>query len=417
MTAAALKKELELYQALISAFPHAAAIYTPMGALQVCNQPFQLILPSLVNADAHRWLCQGNDDFPLGDGQHLRRQSLTAEHQLVSQLPDPLGAATETLLPVFRALREGQSLFQAVVSALRDALRWRWLGVTRFLPDSNGVCSRVEVLVLWDTDHFAATFQYDLPGMPCAVVLEKRQCCRFEEVADLFPADTTAKTMGARIYAGKVYADANGTPLGHLFALHDEIPVPDRRIEMLFDVMSALLSAEWRALGAETELRAARAAARTDALTGLWNRRAFDEDIAAQIQHGRRQQDHDAMLMLIDLDGMKQINDSQGHDQGDRMLNLFAQQLATGCRRSDRAYRFGGDEFALLLGNTVSPAVLQTRLNYSLNKLRDAGFPGIGASAGVAALSETAGDSATWFSLADARLYQMKNKHHKAAAR
>lgn len=404
----------QLYQALIAAFPQAAAIYSAAGDCLASNAAFLPLRAALDNSDGKLWLASTNtSNFLTQEGHCLHRHMLTSDHQLVSQIPTTLDTAAASLLPVFHALREGQSLFQAVVSALRDALGWRWIGVTRFLTDGDGSCSQVEVLVLWDSDHFGATMQYELPGMPCAVVLEKRQFCRFDEVADLFPQDTTAKAIGARVYAGKIYTDAQGVPLGHLFALHDEMPAHDPHIEDVFTVMAALLSAEWRALGAETELRAARAAARTDALTGLWNRRAFDEDIAALEQHGRRQQDHDAMLMLIDLDGMKKINDRDGHDRGDQLLSQFGQLLATGCRRSDRAYRFGGDEFALLLGNTVSPAVLQTRLSYNVQKLRDAGFAGIGASAGIAALSEANGQLTQWFALADARLYQMKSHHHQ----
>ena len=399
--------------ALLSAYPQPAAVFRADGGAVAENAGFAMLLPRLAGTDWRQWLAQQSDYWVLPDGSYLRRQWLDEHHQLLSLVDDARHPAAQAMVPVFEALRDGLSLFQAAVSALRSSLGWRWLGVSRFLPGPSSDCDRAEILVLWDTDHFAAGFEYDLPGMPCAVVLEKRHFCRFDDVVELFPADVIARNIGARIYAGKVYSDDSGKPLGHLFALHDQ-PLPsDERIETLFNVMTALLSAEWRALGAEAELKTARAAARTDALTGLWNRRAFDEDIAALAQHGRRHNDQDAMLMLIDLDGMKHVNDTCGHDEGDKLLQAFSQQLAMGCRRSDRAYRFGGDEFAVLLGNSVSPAVLQTRLSYSMNKLREAGFTGIGASAGIAALSEATGDRTQWFALADARLYQMKQQHRQ----
>lgn len=401
-------------EALLTAFPQPSAVFSRSGQLLAENPGFAALRPSLADAGWAAWLTASSDYCVRADGSYLRRQWLDSHHQLISLVDDARHPAAQAMVPVFNALREGQSLFQAVISALQASMGWRWLGVSRFLPDGEHDCARAEVLVLWDQDHFGAGFQYELPGMPCAVVLEKRHFCRFDEVADLFPADAMARQIGARVYAGKVYSDEAGKPLGHLFALHDQPMPSDERIETLFNVMTALLSAEWRVLGAETELKTARAAARTDGLTGLWNRRAFDEDVAALVQaHRRRSQDQDAMLMLIDLDGMKLINDSRGHDDGDKLLQQFAQQLATGCRRDDKAYRFGGDEFAVLLGNTVSPAVLQTRLNYSVQKLRDAGFAGIGASAGIAALSEAQGDRTNWFALADARLYQMKTQHRQ----
>lgn len=400
--------------ALLSAYPQPAAVFATDGTLVAENAGFGQLRPRLADQDWQPWLAERSDYWVLPDGSYLRRQWLDSQHQLISLVDDARHPAAQAMAPVFEALRDGQSLFQAAVSALRHSLGWRWLGVSRFLPGKASDCDRAETLVLWDTDHFAAGFEYELPGMPCAVVMEKRHFCRFDEVVELFPRDQMARQIGARVYAGKVYSDDAGKPLGHLFALHDQTVPADDRIETLFNVMTALLSAEWRALGAETELKTARAAARTDALTGLWNRRAFDEDIAALAQHQRRRHDLDAMLMLIDLDGMKQVNDSVGHQEGDRLLQQFGQLLATGCRRDDKAYRFGGDEFAVLLSNAVSPAVLQTRLNYGVQKLRDAGFPRIGASTGIAALSEASGDRTQWFALADARLYQMKQLHNVA---
>lgn len=408
-----------LVSAMLAHLPTASAIFSTAGDCLASNQGFRQIREQMQDnsgqrAALERWWHESSEYFVLADGSYLRRQNLDDQHQLITLVDDARHPAALAMVPVFNALREGQSLFQAVISALQASMGWRWLGVSRFLPDGEHDCARAEVLVLWDQDHFGAGFHYELPGMPCAVVLEKRHFCRFDEVADLFPADTMARQIGARVYAGKVYSDETGKPLGHLFALHDQPMPSDERIETLFNVMTALLSAEWRVLGAETELKTARAAARTDGLTGLWNRRAFDEDIGALVHANRRRsQDHDAMLMLIDLDGMKQVNDSRGHDDGDKLLQKFSQLLATGCRRDDKAYRFGGDEFAVLLGNTVSPAVLQTRLNYSVQKLREAGFTSIGASAGIAALSEAQGDQTNWFALADARLYQMKNQRRQ----
>ncbi|MGL5324463.1 MAG: GGDEF domain-containing protein [Aeromonas sp.] len=87
---------------------------------------------------------------------------------------------------------------------------------------------------------------------------------------------------------------------------------------------------------------------RLDHLTGLGNRSYFDEAIGRAIeQHSR--EPHGLVLVLLDLDSFKQINDTWGHPVGDLVLSRFA-QLLKGCIRStDQAFRLGGDEFALLL--------------------------------------------------------------------
>ncbi|HWI09155.1 MAG TPA: diguanylate cyclase [Solirubrobacteraceae bacterium] len=85
-----------------------------------------------------------------------------------------------------------------------------------------------------------------------------------------------------------------------------------------------------------------------DPLTGLWNRRRFEQDIAYQLDRCRRYDEH-ATLVLMDIDGFKQVNDVLGHLAGDEVLCALGEALSSRLRASDRAARLGGDEFAALL--------------------------------------------------------------------
>lgn len=86
-----------------------------------------------------------------------------------------------------------------------------------------------------------------------------------------------------------------------------------------------------------------------DHLTGIGNRRQFEIDLNREIVRAQRT-DSGLILLFFDLDGFKQINDKYGHIQGDMVLIAFAQGLSDFVRKgSDFCYRFGGDEFALLL--------------------------------------------------------------------
>lgn len=90
--------------------------------------------------------------------------------------------------------------------------------------------------------------------------------------------------------------------------------------------------------------------AETDALTGLFNRRAFDAKLKRAFLHTMRQRGEPLSLMLFDLDYFKQINDEFGHQFGDAYLNKMASVLREIIREDvDFAFRFGGDEFAVLL--------------------------------------------------------------------
>jgi diguanylate cyclase (GGDEF)-like protein len=105
---------------------------------------------------------------------------------------------------------------------------------------------------------------------------------------------------------------------------------------------------------AYTELREAYDRARLDslldALTGLGNHRAFQEELDARIAQARDDGSNLALLM-VDVDDLKKINDQRGHAAGDDLLRSVAQMMRANLRRGDSAYRTGGDEFALLIPN------------------------------------------------------------------
>jgi diguanylate cyclase (GGDEF)-like protein/PAS domain S-box-containing protein len=85
-----------------------------------------------------------------------------------------------------------------------------------------------------------------------------------------------------------------------------------------------------------------------DALTGLRNRRRFERDIADQVERAHRYGEH-AVLMMIDLNGFKKINDLHGHKVGDQVLKAVAAALRGRLRDSDMVARIGGDEFAIVM--------------------------------------------------------------------
>lgn len=91
--------------------------------------------------------------------------------------------------------------------------------------------------------------------------------------------------------------------------------------------------------------------AATDPLTGLANRRAFNQAMQRCFAEAGRYE-HDLACIMVDLDGFKNLNDSLGHPAGDEALQRTARVLEAHCRRSDIAGRYGGDEFILLLPQT-----------------------------------------------------------------
>jgi len=147
----------------------------------------------------------------------------------------------------------------------------------------------------------------------------------------------------------------------------------------------------------------------TDPLTGLPNRRGFEERAQAMLAHARR---HGMALtaIMLDLDHFKQINDAQGHEVGDRALALFARLLKETRRDGDLAARLGGEEFCLLLHSEASAgAPLDQRLR---QRLRQAAPAELGLvldySAGMAALRPDDTGILALLARADAALYEAK---------
>ena len=89
-----------------------------------------------------------------------------------------------------------------------------------------------------------------------------------------------------------------------------------------------------------------------DALTGLRNRRAYEEELALELARHRRYH-RPLTLVLLDLNGLKTVNDTYGHPAGDAIIRQAAEALVRTTRIPDRCYRLGGDEFAIILPETT----------------------------------------------------------------
>src|SRR5436190_1627725 len=100
--------------------------------------------------------------------------------------------------------------------------------------------------------------------------------------------------------------------------------------------------------------------AQTDSLTQIGNRRAFDQALSAEIARSRRSGSA-LSILLVDLDGLKRINDYHGHLEGDRALRQVARALKLAVREADRCFRWAGDEFAAILPDTAAAAAANVR--------------------------------------------------------
>ena len=157
--------------------------------------------------------------------------------------------------------------------------------------------------------------------------------------------------------------------------------------------------------------------AATDALTGLYNRRLFDEYSEKELNRAKRYNQQLAFVIL-DVHKLKEVNDRRGHLQGDQILQLSATMLRKTMRASDFAFRIGGDEFALLLPETdpeqANTLCRRIRAQFE-NDIREMKLDiGVTLDFGIAVHPQDGDSKRTLLGLADKRLYELKNMGREA---
>jgi diguanylate cyclase (GGDEF)-like protein len=332
---------------------------------------------------------------PLGDVYLIRLQH---SFKSVGEL---------TLGQLIQLGRTSEDAYVAAAQAIQNSLGWRWVAVTRF--KENG---RLEVLSFIDQNKVLENFEYDLVGTPCEAVVDTEIFTYFEDTKEVFPDYETLTKLGVQTYAGLVYRDPNGHPTGHVMAMHDEPDVDFKRAEEVIDIVTLVLSSYFQLYRATAQLKDARACANQDELSGIGNRRAYENMLESMTVDYQKRQFESWTIAVIDLDKLKPLNDLVGHDAGDTFIKLAALEFDKLGRETDRAYRIGGDEFVIIFSHS-SPEFIQSisrRFIEAMSRIRTALKYPVDASIGLASLNETAGDIPQWVRLADSRMYEDKRK-------
>jgi diguanylate cyclase (GGDEF)-like protein len=223
--------------------------------------------------------------------------------------------------------------------------------MARRLPDSGAVVSRV----LAGGDARSVT----RPGRPSGRLAGGGTTSAALIIAPLHGPDRVVGVLHLKRIGADARFDRRELDLVRLFAAHVSIAL-----------QNALAH------------RAVQLRAQTDALTALRNHGSFRDDLHASIGAGRP-----FALLMLDLDDFKTYNDGHGHEAGNELLRAIAGAVAGVCRDSDRVYRYGGDEFCVLLPATTAAEarVVAERVRDAVRRARAGGHPtGVQCSIGIA---------------------------------
>ncbi len=323
-----------------------------------------------------------------------------------------------------RHMRQSQALLDAVQRLQGDR---GGEGLARALCETALDVSgaRGAVLVRWDGEsevgevHFATEgtgLRAPTPLDSSSVVAEVCRGGKLHVLEDsrgaasakaLYGADRVIREPGS---VAIIPIAREGRVLGALVLEADEVgaltPEDTRPLTVLGAVVAGSLEITWQF--AEVDRRA-----RTDALTGLWNRMHFGEQLTRTLAEADRY-NHPVSLVLMDIDHFKKVNDTWGHEAGDSVLKQVARVLQDGVRTVDICVRYGGEEIAMLLAQTDSARAVEVaerlRARIAATPVKHGSVEiGVTASFGVATYPETVRVRDQLFPSADKALYIAKH--------
>ena len=346
---------------------------------------------------------------------------------LTSTFPSQSAAAAGTIVSEYEAERLAAVARYSILDTPPEGAFDR---ITRLAAQLFDV--PVAIVSIVDHDRIFLKSSHGLPGVfeiprepgLCSSAIEGRDPYVMEHaVNDPRSAGNALVTgpFGLRFYIGVPLATNDGHNLGTLCVIDREPRVADpQKVEMLaslakivVDELELRLAA--RKLAFESDRREAAEAkgaqaerfSRTDELTGLPNRRALELILDRLYEAFERGERAPGSVAVIDVDGLKAVNDRRGHDVGDRFLRSFAAELTTAFTGRD-IFRYGGDEFVLLSGEPLEALEVRRGVSAAVRGVRENGFPEVDASFGLASFDDVDGSPRGALRLADSRMYATK---------
>jgi diguanylate cyclase (GGDEF)-like protein len=312
-------------------------------------------------------------------------------------------AATQAVTEAMARAQSPARAIESLVKSLGTSMGWEVGGYWTLATGDN----TLELIVAWSEPEIDAATVLPRRFALAGSLTERAFAAAEAQWATDLAAETVITTAAVARAAGlhgavAVPTTRAGRPTGVIAFLSSSPRAPDRAILGALSVagtqVGELLGMLQERLDAVDSLRRL---ALTDELTGLPNRRAWEEAVRRELARAVRDR-HPVCIAVLDLDGFKRFNDEHGHQAGDRVLAESARAWQSQLRGSDVLARYGGEEFAALIPAWPLDAAVEV-----VERLRQATAGGLTASAGVASWDGTE-TGEELFGRADAALYEAK---------
>lgn len=327
---------------------------------------------------------------------------------LIANACTPIDLSRQLLRQLLPALAAGGDPWLNTATVLGPLLGWEHCAAVK-----HKSASADELLGHWHEGELRAPKQLPLDGtLGAHLYTAPESQLLLEAPAATFKDEPLLVTDHPALWLAQRVESEPGAPLGYLCTWGKPQSGELSRAMQLLPLAGELLALHLGQKTAEEKDDPVLTRFPTDELTGLPGRAAFDATLEAFEDHYRVRGQNCQMAML-DINGLSALNQNFGFPFGDKVLRRFAKQLSHLGRTEDRIFRFGGDEFVLLMPFEETPPPLRQRLKEVETRLREQlGIEGFSVGAGLACLSETNGSSDDLMLLTDRRLRESKAQRH-----
>ncbi|MBF8289455.1 MAG: response regulator receiver modulated diguanylate cyclase/phosphodiesterase with sensor(s) [Chloroflexi bacterium] len=338
--------------------------------------------------------------------EQLHRQAAELEHQLASQRR--LMAVNEQLLSTL----DPSGVLDLIADSLKAVVAYDTLTIYRIDTERNVrrpviARDRFADVILgyeaplgtgvtgWAVDHHEAVLVNDALSDPRAVQIPGT------------PSEPESLIVVPLIVEGEVLGTLN---IGRMGEAESHFSANEFELTKLFSAQAAIALRNAEMHG-EVKVQAER-----DALTSLRNHGSFQRELGATVLAGKGP----FAVLMLDLDRFKAYNDTLGHPAGDELLRRVARSIEEAVRAEDTVYRYGGDEFAVILprGNRAGAEEVAERIRAAIDGLvPESEGPGVSVSIGIACFPDDGADKDALVETADAALYVAKGSRRRIGSR